>query len=46
MKPVGKNTASFPPIGGTKSASDAPTAKKAESPPTAEFGDPLNDVVQ
>lgn len=49
MKPVGKNTASFPPAGATKSdgaASDSTPAKKGATPPTAEFGDPLNDVVQ
>jgi hypothetical protein len=50
MKPVGKSsTASFPVLDGEKPASttsNTSAPKSATTPPTAELGDPLNDVVQ
>jgi hypothetical protein len=50
MKPVGKSsTASFPLLDGEKPAntsSNTSAPKSATAPPTAELGDPLNDVVQ
>jgi hypothetical protein len=45
MKPVGKSTASFSPAGATKPAAE-PVQKPAQTPPTAEFSDPINDVAQ
>lgn len=49
MKPVGKNTASFPPTGGHKpagSANQPASGKTAPSPPTAEFGEPRHEVAR
>ena len=46
MKPVGKSTASFPTVGGAKPAAETAPEKPAQTPPTAEFSDPINDVVQ
>jgi hypothetical protein len=45
MKPVGKSTASFPPVGG-KPTGESGAPKSGQAPPTAEFSDPINDVAQ
>lgn len=45
MKPVGKSTGAFPPVGG-KPAGEPGAPKSGQAPPTAEFSDPIDDVAQ